>query len=125
MNKLNKVINYIERNLDGEISFRYLARLAGVNQDTLSRIFIFLTRISIYEYIRKRRLSKAYEDLRNTKLRIIDISPSDIATTLQPLFRVLSKKSSVLLRFRLVRVVDASQFFPNYYFKATSIQIAA
>ncbi len=74
MNKLNKVIDYIERNLDGEISFRYLARLAGVNQDTLSRIFIFLTRISIYEYIRKRRLSKAYEDLRNTKLRVIDIA---------------------------------------------------
>lgn len=74
MDKLNRVIDYIERNLDGEISFRYLARLAGVNQDTLPRIFIFLTRISIYEYIRKRRLSKAYEDLRNTKLRVIDIA---------------------------------------------------
>lgn len=74
MDKLNKVINYIERNLDGQISFQHLARLAGVSQDTLPRIFIFLTRISIYDYIRKRRLSKSYEDLRNTKLRVIDVA---------------------------------------------------
>lgn len=74
MDKLNRVIDYIEHNLDREISLWYLARLAGVSQDTLPRIFIFLTRISIYEYIRKRRLSKAYEDLRNTKLRVIDIA---------------------------------------------------
>ena len=74
MDKLNKVISYIERNLDGQISFQHLARLAGVSRDTLPRIFVFLTRISIYDYIRKRRLSKAYEDLKDTKLRVVDIA---------------------------------------------------
>lgn len=74
MDKLNKAINYIERNLDGQISLHHLARITGVSQDTLPRIFIFLTHMSMYDYIRKRRLSKAYEDLRNTRLRIIDVA---------------------------------------------------
>ncbi len=74
MDRLNKVIDYIEDNLDGEISLDHLARLAGVNKDTLQRIFTFLTRSSIYDYIRRRRLSKAYEDLRNTRLRVLDIA---------------------------------------------------
>lgn len=74
MNKLNEIVDYIERNLETEISFEHLSRLAGVNKDTLERIFIFITRISLRDYIRKRRLSKAYEELRNTKLRVIDIA---------------------------------------------------
>ncbi len=74
MDRLNKVIDYIEDNLDGEISLDHLARLAGVNKDTLQRIFTFLTRFSIYDYIRRRRLSKAYEDLRDTDLKVLDIA---------------------------------------------------
>ena len=37
MDKLNRVIDYIECNLDGKISFQHLARLAGGNQDTFVR----------------------------------------------------------------------------------------
>lgn len=74
MDKLNKVIDYIEANLDAEISLDYIARLAGTNKDALQRIFVFLTRFSIHDYIRRRRLSKAYEDLRNTHLKVLDIA---------------------------------------------------
>ena len=40
----------------------------------MQRIFIFLTNISLSEYIRKRRLSRAFEELKTTDVKIIDIA---------------------------------------------------
>lgn len=40
----------------------------------MERIFMFLPNMTIIEYIKKRRLSKAFEEIRNTDLKIIDIA---------------------------------------------------
>lgn len=71
---LNDMINYIEDNLDGEIDNKKLSKIVGVNDYSLQRIFVFLTGISISEYIKKRKLSKAFEDIKNSNDKIIDIS---------------------------------------------------
>ena len=71
---LNKVVNKIEENLDKKISYEELAKIIGTSSYTLQRIFAFLTGITLTEYIRKRRLSKAVEELTLTQEKIIDIA---------------------------------------------------
>ncbi len=71
---LNKMIKYIEENLDNEIDFNELSKITNINLFILERIFMFLTNMTITEYIKKRRLSKAFEEIRNTDHKIIDIA---------------------------------------------------
>ena len=71
---LNEMIQYIEDNLTEEINYKKLAQIVGVSEYSLQRIFMFLTNISISEYIRKRRLSKAYEELKATNIKVIDLA---------------------------------------------------
>ena len=71
---LNKMIQYIENNLKNDIDINDLAKLVGVSSNSLQRIFSFLTEMSIVEYIKKRRLSKAFEEIKTTNFKIIDIA---------------------------------------------------
>lgn len=71
---LNKVVKTIEENLDKKISYEELAKIIGTSSYTLQRIFSFLTGITLTEYIRKRRLSRAVEDLTLSQEKIIDIA---------------------------------------------------
>lgn len=40
----------------------------------MQRIFVFITNMSVSNYIRKRRLSKAYEELKSSNIKIIDLA---------------------------------------------------
>lgn len=71
---LNKMIDYIEKHLVDDIDYKKLSKIVGVSDYSLQRIFVFLTGISISEYIRKRRLSKAFEELKSTNIKIIDLA---------------------------------------------------
>ena len=71
---LNEMVKYIEDNLDSEIDLNYLSNIVGINLFILERIFMFLTNMTIIDYIKKRRLSKAFEEIRNTNNKIIDIA---------------------------------------------------
>ena len=46
---LNKMIKYIEDNLDNEIDLDYLSTITNVNLFILERIFMFLTNMTIIE----------------------------------------------------------------------------
>lgn len=71
---LNKIVEFIDENLENDIDYKDLAKIMGVNEFTLKRIFGLLTNISLNEYIRNRRLSEAVYYLTNTDLKIIDIA---------------------------------------------------
>ena len=71
---LNKMIEYIENNLTEKINYNALARIIGVSEYNLQRIFMFITNISLSEYIRKRRLSNALEELKTSNIKIIDLA---------------------------------------------------
>ncbi len=71
---LNEIINYIENHLEEKIDFNILAKILGVNTYTLQRIFSLLTNITLTDYIRKRRLSIAGEELYLNNEKIIDIA---------------------------------------------------
>ena len=71
---LNQMIKYIEENLTEDIEYKQLAKIVGVSEYNLQRIFMFLTNISLAEYIRKRRLSGAFEELKTTDIKIVDLA---------------------------------------------------
>ena len=71
---LNNLIEEIEKSLTQKIEYKDLAKIIGTSSYTLQRIFSFLTENTLTEYIRKRRLSKAAEELLSTNIKIIDLS---------------------------------------------------
>jgi AraC family transcriptional regulator len=74
LTQVQKGIEYIEANLDGEIFLHDVAKQAGISQWHFQRIFKALTNETLKTYIRSRRLSIAFEDLLTTDKKIIDIS---------------------------------------------------
>lgn len=74
INKLNELIEYIENNLDKKIDNSKMAQILCVNTYTLYRIFMFVTGISLTEYIRNRRLSMAGIEILNSNCKIIDLA---------------------------------------------------
>ncbi len=71
---LNKMLSYIEQNLDQRISYTKLAQFLGVNEYTMQSLFSLLCNISLSDYIRKRRLSEAGFDLSKANSKVIDIA---------------------------------------------------
>ena len=71
---LNNITEYIDNHLEDKIDFGKLAMMLGVNSYTMQRIFSLLTNVTLTEYIRKRRLSCAGEELYNGNDKIMDIA---------------------------------------------------
>lgn len=71
---LNKIIDYLEANLTYDIDIKKLAKTLGLNDFIMQRVFSIVTGITITEYIRKRRLSLAFEELKLTDNKVIDIA---------------------------------------------------
>ena len=71
---LNEMIEYIEENLENEIEYSKLAQIVNINENMLPNFFSMLCNISLSDYIRKRRLSKAGMDLVKGKAKIMDIA---------------------------------------------------
>ena len=49
---LNKVFDFIEQNLQDDISINSLGNILGTNEDTFKRIFTLICGMSIAEYIK-------------------------------------------------------------------------
>lgn len=57
--KMNTALLYIEENLEEEIDISAIARIACVSTFHFYRLFYILTGITVTEYIRRRKLTKA------------------------------------------------------------------
>lgn len=71
---LKKVIDYIENNIEQNISIEDISREVGISSFYLQRSFQMVTGYSIGEYIRKRKLYLAAVDIKNSDSKIIDIA---------------------------------------------------
>lgn len=60
---LNRTITYMEDRLTEEIDYEALARLACCSSYHYQRMFAYMAGVSLGEYIRRRRMSRAAEDL--------------------------------------------------------------
>jgi len=92
INLMNEMIDYIEDHLTEEISYQKLSKIVGMNEFLMQRVFSLVAGISISEYIRKRRLSKALEEIQNTKETILDIAIKYQYSSAIPFTRAFKKE---------------------------------
>ncbi|MGH4124362.1 MAG: helix-turn-helix domain-containing protein [Clostridium sp.] len=71
---MNQALNYIENNLDGEICYSTAAKFVCCSTPEFQRIFSFMSRVTLSEYIRKRRLTLAAHDIQISEEKIIDVA---------------------------------------------------
>lgn len=74
LKNLSNAIEYIEENLDKEISVDTAASIACCSTYYFQRMFSYVAGISLAEYIRKRRMSQAAFELQRTDRKVIDIA---------------------------------------------------
>lgn len=71
---LNNTIEYIETHLNDKIDYDHLADLAHCPPYHFQKMFLYMTNISISEYIRRRKMSLAAIELQTTQIKIIDLA---------------------------------------------------
>lgn len=71
---MNNALDYIEKNMDKEITPDEIAKIAYSSKFHFLRTFYMLTGMTLGEYIRKRRLSLAAKDIVANDMKIIDIA---------------------------------------------------
>ncbi len=70
----NKAIQYIEENLEKEIGVTQIAKVAGYAPYHFMRMFSAFTGVGVMEYVRRRRVTKAAEEIQQSDQKIIDIA---------------------------------------------------
>lgn len=74
LRNMNRALHYIEENLTNDIDFREVARLALCSEYYFKRMFSFLAGITLSEYIRRRRLTLAAFELKDSNIKVIDVA---------------------------------------------------
>jgi len=74
LKQLNAAIEYIEANLCAEFDLNAAAGIACVTADSFTRFFSYMTGMTLTEYVRRRRLTIAAQELRSSKAPVIDIA---------------------------------------------------
>lgn len=70
--RLNRSLDYMEENLDGEISYERAAQIACCSVFHYQRMFSYIAGIPLGEYLRRRRMTEAAFDLQTGGLKVIE-----------------------------------------------------
>lgn len=73
LKKLSQAIDYIENNLDGDISYYEAAKIACCSTYYFQRMFSYVAGIPLSDYIRRRRMTKAAFELQISENKVMDI----------------------------------------------------
>lgn len=74
MDRMNAVVNYIETHLEDEVDMAEVSALGGCSAYHFQRVFFYMANITMTDYIRRRRLTKAALDLQGGHDKVIDIA---------------------------------------------------
>ena len=72
--RLNQAIDFIEKNLDGELDYEDVAGIAGCPSYYFQQMFLYMTDMTLREYIRRRRLSLSAVELQKGNGKVTDIA---------------------------------------------------
>ena len=119
LKRLGAAIDYIEENLDREISYDEVARIACCSTYYFQRIFSYVSGVSLSEYIRRRKMTQAAFELQRTDNKVIDVahkygysSPTSFNRAFQSVHGIAPASFSrwYILIFSPVLVVPKSDF---------------
>ncbi len=72
--KLNDAMEYIENHICDKTDYEKIAQIAACSQIKFQRLFAFALDMTVTEYIRSRRMTKAANDLIHSDIKIIDLA---------------------------------------------------
>ncbi|SDZ42275.1 AraC family transcriptional regulator [Evansella caseinilytica] len=71
---MNNALEYIEENLEDDLDMAEIANIARCSEFHFKKMFSYLSGITLLEYIRRRRLTMAGFELKNPKMKVIDVA---------------------------------------------------
>ena len=74
MERLNRSVDYLEDHLEEQIDVEQAARIACCSVYHYQRMFSYIAGVSLGEYIRRRRMTRAAVSLLGSDVRIIDLA---------------------------------------------------
>lgn len=74
INRLKSIVDYIEIHIEDDISLEDLSKTAALSKYHLDHVFKLLTKKSLMDYVRSRKLTHSVELLLNSDLSILDIA---------------------------------------------------
>lgn len=74
LQQMNNSLDYIEQHMDQKIDIEKIAQIAYTSKFHYQRMFNLLTGYTVLEYIRKRRLTLAAQELSTNDIKVIDIA---------------------------------------------------
>ncbi|MDE1361757.1 Regulatory protein SoxS [Bacillus paralicheniformis] len=72
LNRLAESIDYIEKHLDQPLKHEEIAQIAYCSKFHYQRMFYMLTGVTLADYIRKRRLTVAAQELAASHIKVVD-----------------------------------------------------
>ena len=102
LDRMTRVVDYLESHLDDEIDYARVARLAYCNAYQFGRVFAYVVGVPLSEYVRRRRLTLAALDLQAGRARVTDValrygyaSPDAFARAFRALYGVPPSEAGV------------------------------
>lgn len=74
MERLNEAVAYIEAHLTEVLDLEHLGQIVGCSGYQFQRMFLYLADMTLTEYIRRRKMSRAAVDLQGGEEKIIDVA---------------------------------------------------
>lgn len=74
LKRMNDALNYLEEHLTEELDTQMAAKIAGCTEYHFRRMFSSLAGMPLTEYIRRRRLTLAAQELAGGDIRVIDVA---------------------------------------------------
>lgn len=74
LRKMNDALSYIELHLEGKIDYHEPSQMAGSSLTRFQRMFTFMTDLTIGDYVKRRKMSRAAEDIIHTEIKVIDLA---------------------------------------------------
>ena len=72
--RMNQAVDYIEANLAGAIDLAEIAKITCQPVAGFQRTFSTVTEVSVFEYIRKRKMTLAAFDMQNSNDKVVDVA---------------------------------------------------
>ncbi len=74
LDRMNKVMDYIEGHLTEDLSYEEIAKLSYCSMHQFGRMFTYIVGVPLSEYIRRRRLTVAAFELQSSDIKILDLA---------------------------------------------------
>lgn len=71
---MNAAVEHLEEHLTEEIDIEEVAKVAHCSAFHFQRIFACMASVSVFEYVRRRRMTLAAAELRDPQVRVIDVA---------------------------------------------------